>query len=417
MRVLVTNHHLRDRAGSELATAEIASELAARGHEVRIFTLMTGPFGDEIAAATGLPVLGPTEVADVRAFAPEVIHAHHWPTVVWLRGNGVAAPVVMGFLGVLPPLENPPVLEGSSVSPWWAVSEEAAQNVAATSGWATQPSAIIHNWFDDRTGLPPVTRGSTDLRRILVVSNHFPAGTREVLDRLAAELRIDVDHVGLPHNPQRVDPALIAQHDAVISLGRTVVTAMAWGVPALVLDQHGTDGWVTPSSRVDIGRHNYSGRARGWTITDDVLRTLLSDPPTLEERIELQQWCQTHARLTRVAPELERLYDLALRGGPPADPMFGAWSGVVTEYLDRLRLEEHLRSTADEAARLILVELDRHRVLLTEATERLLETEAREHAVRDRLASIEGSRVWRSTGWYRSLRARLAAGRGAAPTS
>ena len=58
MKVLLGTHHLEERAGSELFTAELASSIRSRKNEVAIFTFFKGDFA-ELIEADGIQVFEP----------------------------------------------------------------------------------------------------------------------------------------------------------------------------------------------------------------------------------------------------------------------------------------------------------------------------------------------------------------------
>jgi hypothetical protein len=349
-RILVTNHHLQVRAGSELVTLELADELRRRGHQVALFTFHPGDLSTAFSAASGIDVLDPGRMEDVRAFDAEVIHAHHWPTLAYLRRFGVEAPAVMGFLGVLPDLENPPPLPTGADIPWWAVSEEVAANVRSVGGWADSRPVVIRNWYDDRSGLPALQPRQPGLQRLLVVSNHFPSELFADLARTAGSFGAEVEHIGLPENPQTIDDPLLRSFDAVITLGRTAITCMANGVPVLILDGGGGDGWVTAESVQHLATCNFSGRARHLEPSSAQLATWLNDRPTADDLGHVREWVHTEALLSKAVDQLEDLY--AAAAAEPGRNWLGRWSRVVGDYiLERHEMSHELRHLSDEYAR------------------------------------------------------------------
>lgn len=349
MRVLLTNSQMVARTGSELVTKELAEVLRAKGHDVAIFSPEIGPFAADMRCSSGVPIFG---VGDpVGGFAPDVVHANDWPSLVVLQHMGVAAPALFGALGVLPPVANPPPLRVGQRLHWWAISLGIEGHVEQIPGWADCPHLHVPNWFDDRGLQPRAGRAGGPIRRALVVSNHFPAAVMARLRRLGEAGQFTVDHVGLPHNPRIVDAQLLHEYDCVVTLGRTAILAMALGIPALVVDIHGADGWIRPEHYEELARANFSGRAHRLEPTADLLSTLLSDPPTRAELVELQDRVWATRRLAQAAEAIEGLLQDAAVSG--CDATFGPWSAVVAEYViraERDRQELSARAAALEAA-------------------------------------------------------------------
>lgn len=349
MRVLLANSQMVARTGSELVTQELAEVLRAKGHQVAIFSPEIGPFAAEVRRASGVPVLG---VGDpVLAFPPDVVHAHDWSSLVALQHMGISAPASFGALGILPPVANPPPLRAGQRLHWWANSECALRNVEEVPGWAACPHMHVPNWFDDRILPRPPVRRDCAIRRVLVVSNHFPEVAMARLRQQARADEFTVDHAGLPDNPRVVDAELLLRYDCVVTLGRTAILAMALGIPVLVMDVHGADGWVRPGNLPELAAENFSGRAHRWEPTTGLLATWFGDPPTGTELAELQERVWDTRRLTRAGEVIEgTLLDAAASG---FDAAFGPWSAVVAEYVirgDRDRRELSARAAALAAA-------------------------------------------------------------------
>lgn len=394
MRIILANARLADRAGSELATMEIADAHMRNGHDVVIFTLVRGDAADEYSRRTGVPVLGPADGEALSAFAPDLIHVHHWPTIVTLEWIGIVAPWVIGFLGSIPPLEIPPPLLPGREVPWWTLNEVAADQFSEIPGWGLSPHIVVGNWFDDHGITDSAVAAPETLRRLLVVSNHFPENVRRELADVTASMGIEVTHVGLPGQQAVVDQTMLRQFDGVITLGRTALLAMATGVPVLVLDHFGSDGWVVPADIENQARHNFSGRWQGLDPTPECLELWLRNPPSADDLRGVQEWAFGNARLSQVHARIESMYGEPCTS-PPSE-VFGRGSLAVGELL--WEFDRRNRNDAHRSA-------EAHSHAIAQRDEARAE---RDHAAAQRDALLN-SRVWRSTEWYRRLRRRLSA--------
>jgi hypothetical protein len=247
---------------------------------------------------------------------------------------------------------------------------------------------------------------AVDLRRVAVVSNHFPERYRTWVVALCAEMGIALDMIGLPDNPMVIVPDHLASYDAVISLGRTAIAAAAMRIPTLILDSSGSDGWLTPENLRRAQRHNYSGRGHGIDPDRDTVRGWLSAPPTAAEVDEV-------ARIVRhdhdFADGLERIEALLGRAaGQTAPQTFGPHTGVVPEYLSRIVHQRMViadrTSERDRAeARTVLAEAathEAHHALLAVEAERDDARHARDVARHERDDAIaERDALTRSTSW------------------
>lgn len=369
---------------------------------VAVFTHHGGPLSDQFQARTGIRVFTPEDRQEVEGWHPDVLHVHHWTTLAYLRSAGVTAPAVAGFLGVLPDLENPPPPDGDAAIPWWSVSEEVRDNVARDPGWAAMPNVIIRNWFDDHMTRPTIQH-SRAIRSVLVVSNHFPPREMELLVEASKARRIEVRHCGLPDNPRTIDPGLIAAHDAVVSLGRTAILAMALGKPALVLDQNGADGWVTASSVAGLAACNFSGRAHRLAVAEGMIGAWLDSPPTLPDLRSVQEWAWVNCRLTSAVTRLEELYARACAS--PDSGQAKPWHRVVGGYIQHsANLESHVEelSVAVESLREERDALRRARAQIDSA---LAESERARTDQQALVDGVLGSASWRATAPLRAAAA------------
>lgn len=148
MRILLGNHHLEVRAGSELFTAELAMALRERRHDVAVFTFFEGEVSEAIEAH-GIPVFNPDDRRAIVRFKPDIVQTAHIPVAHFLRAVVPDATRVHVILGVIPALEAPPLDEGA-YSLGLAVSEEAHERVKQTPFGKAVDVSIFRNWFDDR---------------------------------------------------------------------------------------------------------------------------------------------------------------------------------------------------------------------------------------------------------------------------
>src|SRR6186713_2778989 len=73
LRILITNHDLRQVGGTQLYVVDLATALLERGHQPVVFSTRPGTVSDQLRRAT-VPVVSRLENL---AEAPDVIHGHH----------------------------------------------------------------------------------------------------------------------------------------------------------------------------------------------------------------------------------------------------------------------------------------------------------------------------------------------------
>lgn len=314
MRVLIANHHLDHRAGSELWCAELCTGLKERGHEVGAFAFVLGGVASRLRAA-GIRVFGPDDGAAIEEFAPEIVHLQHSPTLYLLGSLRLTAPVVYSVLGVSPPLEAPP-LAWEGVVAATCVSEEVRDAVAGSPFGEAVPLDVLRNWFDDR-GLRPGGRPAPErVERIAVVTNHLSPELRAQLAGLEARRGVRWEHFGLPGRSVAIDAALLRPFDVVITIGRTALLAGALGIPCLLYDVHGCDGFLAPGRIAALATRNFSGRLEARRPEEAELEHLLMScaPAVPTEEVAATLW-EGFTLSSRIAALEERYRSLVGRPG------------------------------------------------------------------------------------------------------
>lgn len=337
MKVLLANHALSRRTGSELGTIELAQALTARGHQTAIFAMEIGELGKALRVQGTIPLLGRSDVDRIRAFAPDVVHSHHLTAALFLR-ELLPHPVrVHEMLGVLPALEAPPTSpDGFDLA--IVLSEEIEAAVRATPFGRAVPIRLLRNWFDDGADLDVTRRAMPRIPHVLVVSNYVAPRLRRALMMLQRGGEIGLTYVG-GLRQQPVTPSLLASSDIVVAVGRTALLAGACGIPCILAERDLSDGLLTDANAETVRRANFSGRTLRLDPTVEHLRAQIGaargfDPAPLQRIIRAEYGLS--ARAGCLVDAYSTL--LAARGGPRA---FAAAEGhAFAELAGRLEIAQ-----------------------------------------------------------------------------
>jgi hypothetical protein len=328
----------------------------------------------------------------LKSWGPQFSLINHWPTFQYLQANQIQTTPIFGFLGVLPPAENPVNIAPDSANPyWWAVSEEVFQNVSAHTGWIEENGMIIRNWISpDVFASKPKVDIYPSIRKLLIVSNHFyydtvkSAPLREYLDRK----RIDWEHIGSPMNNRIIDPKKLIDADAIVSIGRTCLDAAHLRVPILVLDYQGSDGWLNTNNYYEIRKSNFSGRRFAYNPNEEWLDYMFKSKPTSDQLDELGRIVD---RNHTIEYAVEKLLDrLDIIESTNYKVRLSKASMFVAEQLD------HIFKFSDRSNA-----LTQERDALTQERDAL--TQERD-ALTQELEEIKKSQTYKVFNWYRRLR-------------
>ncbi len=280
MKILITNYHLRDLAGSELFTFNLAKELKKRGHQVFVFAPFLGAVAEKIRK---YDILVTDDILSLKNESIDIVHAQHNVTAILARSVFLKTPMVYMSHGILPDLEQPPSVE-LNISRFIVVSEEIKEHLINRHKIKSEKIEIIRNFVDaDRfkqeksVGVKP--------KKLLVLSNHYVDKVKNVIETACKELGIDVFHIGLPENPVDNVEDYINEADIVVTLGRGALEAMACGRNVIIYDMHGGDGFVDEKNFFEIRKNNFSGRrfAKKYSVEDLKKEILKYDKSTAQK--------------------------------------------------------------------------------------------------------------------------------------
>jgi hypothetical protein len=100
---------------------------------------------------------------------------------------------------------------------------------------------------------------SRELIRLAIISNHPPAEilkTSEILQ----DKNIIVTHIGIGGNRILVNPDLLLNYDAIITIGKTVLYSFSLNIPIYCYDHFGGPGWLNDANFELACENNFSGR-------------------------------------------------------------------------------------------------------------------------------------------------------------
>jgi len=263
LRILITNHFLRGRTGSELYVCELATSLLRRGHTPIVYSPQLGPTARELRDAT-VPVIDSLEAIST---LPDLIHGqHHIETMAALL-RFPNTPAVFFCHGWLPWEETPP--KHPRIRHFVAVDDTCRDRLVCESGVSEERVSVILNSVDvdqflPREPLPPKPA------RALVFSNGAThvAAVREACRR--TQLTLDV--IGAEAGSISTRPQdILGQYDIVFAKARCALEALAVGSAVVLCDTVGVGPMVTSGEVDQLRRLNFGVRTLQGNVDPDVL--------------------------------------------------------------------------------------------------------------------------------------------------
>jgi hypothetical protein len=294
LTVLITNHILARRTGTELVVRDLALGLKARGHTPVVFSPQLGPLASELLAQT-VPVVDDLCKVAVR---PDVVHGHHTfeTALAMVRFPGVPAVFVCHDWSAWH--DSPP--RTRLVRQYLAVDETCRDRLICrervpAAAVRVLPNAVDLNRFRPRGPLPPAPR------RALLFSNEARADN--ILHAVCsgcqqAGLPLETIGAGAGHGSAAPETRL-GDFDIVFAKARCALEAMAVGAAVVLCDVFGFGGMVTTGNVDALRRLNFGRRALvGTPVTERVAEAIreydAADAAAVSHRIRatagLDQW-------------------------------------------------------------------------------------------------------------------------------
>jgi len=266
LRILITNHGLKERAGSELYVRELALWLLRNGHSPIVYSSKLGEVASEIRQAT-VPVVD--DLADV-AVQPDLIHGQHHVETMTALLHFPHTPAVFFCHGWLPWEETPPHFP--RILRYVAVDDTCRDRLVCEHGIEEEVVRVILNFVDLKRFVP---RGelSAKPRRALVFSNSasettYVANVREACRRAGISLDVVGSKAGrTSERPEKI----LGQYDIVFAKARCALEALAVGTAVVLCDQAGVGPMVTTTELERLRRLNFGIRTLQESVDSDTL--------------------------------------------------------------------------------------------------------------------------------------------------
>lgn len=270
LRVLITNHMMSRRTGTELFVQELAQDLLTRGHTPVVYTSEVGELASSLRAAT-VPV---TDDLGTLASPPDIIHGQHHVETMTALLHFKDAPALFYCHGWLPWDEIPP--RHPRIYRHVAADDTCRDRLLWEGGIAEERARVVLNAVDLERFRPRPPLPSRP-RRALVFSNDATRHA-EAVREACARTGLSLDLAGKDSGRVASEPEkLLGRYDLVFAKGRSALEALAVGSAVVLCDAVGSGPMVTSKEVARLRRLNFGVRAlrsevRAETLAAEIAR-------------------------------------------------------------------------------------------------------------------------------------------------
>lgn len=260
MKCLLMTNQLFGWTGSEIIIVELCEYLIGAGHKVAILCNQLDNKFVKPLREIGATVVNQPDDINLAEF--DFCYTQHQMlnlVIAELCQTKVQKfPFICyGHLSPYQELEFPgPLIEGLFADRIVANSQETAAKLHEL-GMGSDRVSLFPNPAPN--GFFGPTDQAKTLRKILVISNHLPTELSQALTEIEKS-GVRITKIGSEFGQSRIQPKTVFDHDAVVSIGKSVQYALAAKRPVFCYDHFGGPGWLTAANYQRTAANNFSGR-------------------------------------------------------------------------------------------------------------------------------------------------------------
>lgn len=313
--VLITNHSLRERRGSELYVADVALRLLELGHRPVVYSARPGAVAGSLLHAT-IPVV---DDLDQMGAEPDILHCHHSVATATALLRFPSTPAVYVCHDWAWHHDAPPSMR--RIRRLIAVDQTVAERLVFRERRRPDEVEVLPNGVDLRKFRLRAARLPVRPRRALVFSNYMTSADAEALATACARHGIGLDAAGLAVGRPLENPAdLLPNYDLVFAKGRCAAEAIATGAAVIVCDARGLGPMVGTENLAFVQPRNFGRRLLGRPLEPGLISAEIDRYDPQDARLTSLRLRET-VDLDRIVGQLTGLYQAAIAEaageGPP----------------------------------------------------------------------------------------------------
>ena len=310
LRVLITNHALRERTGTEMYAFDLARGLLALGHSPVLYSPRPGPLAAKIRRET-VPVVDDLDRLDA---PPDIIHGQHADETATALLRFPRAPAVYVCHDWYYAQDAPPRFP--RVLRCVAVDSACRDKLVYEHGVPEERVSVLLQFVDLEKFRPRAPLPARP-RRALVLCNQTKENAHLEAARAAcarAGVTLDVYGLGVGRPCERPEE-LLAAYDVVFAKARTALEAAAVGAWVVVYWWRRLGPPVTPSNFERLRLDNFGLRAMTGELTPEefgrgVAEALARYDPA--EAALVSERVRSEAGRDRLVAEFVKIYESAI---------------------------------------------------------------------------------------------------------
>ena len=296
LSILVTNHALDMRAGTELYVRDLAVSLLRRGHAPVVYSPKLGAVAREIRRAT-IPVVD--DLAAIAA-APDIIHGHHNLETMTALLHFPHTPAVFFCHGWQPWPEVPP--QFPRILRYVAVDETCRDRLVREHAIPPARTRMLLNFVDLERFTPRAPLPARPQRALVFSNGAHADGYLNAVRAACAQHGLQLDVIGLRAANVAAEPELVlGQYDLVFAKARCALEALAVGAAVVLCDAAGCGPLVTTVEFERLRRQNFGVRTlqeptHADTLAREIARYDPHDAAEVSRRVRNARWSSVTRR-------------------------------------------------------------------------------------------------------------------------
>lgn len=252
MRILITNHAMQNRGGSELYTKELAIGLKKHGIGVSVFSPIVGEVAEELQDYD-IPVYD--DVCKIES-EPNLIHGQHHIETMMAIMRFPKTPAIYLCHGIAPWQEMAPM--HPNIVQYYAVSALISSYIESRNISPGKEVRIFNNWADIELFQRKSTIRNQPKQAFIVSNRYYDASPiKFACDRAGISLKFFGS--GFGYSSKNLHDEFL-NADIVFAVGKTAVEAMAAGCAVIPANGDGAAALVQRNNLDEYKKYNFALR-------------------------------------------------------------------------------------------------------------------------------------------------------------